>query len=77
MQEISGTRLSADINLGAQALMLIGLWVGVYFARTMQATKHKNTQTTIVLIQPIFILFSMVVSYYNYVILGGTVPRER
>ena len=52
--------------------MLIGLWVGVYFARTKQATKHKNMQTTIVLIQPFFILFSMVVSYYNYVILGET-----
>ena len=72
MQEILGTRLSADFNFGAQILMLIGLWFGAYFARTQQWTKHQNTQTTIVLIQPFLIFFMMFVSYYNYVIFGET-----
>jgi len=55
MQALLGTRLSADINLVAQLLILIGLWVGFYFARTRQIPKHRNTQTTMVLVNLVFI----------------------
>ena len=72
MQALLGTRLSADINLVAQLLMLAALWVGFYFARTRQRTKHKNTQTTVVLVQLVLIAFVMVTSFWDYVIAGQT-----
>jgi plastocyanin/uncharacterized membrane protein YozB (DUF420 family) len=73
MQALLGTRLSADINLAAQLLILIGLWVGYYFARTRQIPKHRNTQTTLVLVNLFFIAFVMATSFYNYVISGRTI----
>ena len=72
MQDWLGTRATADINLGAQIAILIGLWIGFYFARTGQITKHKNTQTSMVFSQLFFIIFMMGDSFYNYVIAGGT-----
>lgn len=72
MQAILGTRLAADINLVAQIVLLIGLWIGFYYARTRQIAKHANMQTAMVMANVVFILFVMVPSLYQYVILGGT-----
>ena len=72
MQALLGTRLAADINLVAQVLMLAGLWVGFYFARTKQGNKHANMQTAVVLAQLFFIFFVMTTSFYNYVVEGRT-----
>ena len=72
MQVLFGTRMAANINLVAQILILIGLLVGFYFARTRQIPKHRNTQTTMVLVNLVFIGFVMLTSFYNYVISGGT-----
>ena len=72
MPDWIGTRLSADINLGAQIAMLVGLWIGFYFAHTRQIRKHRNTQTTMVLTNLVFIAFFMGYSFYNFVIVGGT-----
>jgi len=72
MQAILGTRLAADINLAAQIVLLIGLWIGFYFARSGQVTRHAAMQTTMVMANLFFILLVMVPSFYQYVILGGT-----
>ncbi|MBW8005672.1 MAG: hypothetical protein FVQ06_07815, partial [candidate division NC10 bacterium] len=72
MQALLGTRLAADINLIAQIVLLIGLWIGFYFARTQQIPKHANMQTTMVLANVVFIFFVMIPSFYQYIILGGT-----
>jgi plastocyanin/uncharacterized membrane protein YozB (DUF420 family) len=72
MQALLGTRLVADINLAAQIVLLVGLWIGFYFARTGQVTRHASMQTTMVMANLFFILLVMVPSFYQYVILGGT-----
>ena len=72
MQVLLGTRLAADINLAAQIVLLIGLWIGFYFARSGQVTRHATMQTTMVMANLFFILLVMVPSFYQYVILGGT-----
>ena len=72
MQALIGQRLSADINLVAQLLILIGLWGGAYFARRQQISRHQAIQTTLVIINSFFILFVMVTSFYSYIIAGGT-----
>ena len=72
MPDWIGTRQSADINLVAQLAMLIGLWVGFYFAHTGRIRKHRNTQTTMVLTNLVFIFLFMGWSFWNFVILGGT-----
>ena len=72
MQAILGTRLAADINLAAQIVLLIGLWIGFYFARSGQITRHAAMQTTMVMANLFFILLVMVPGFYQYVILGGT-----
>ena len=78
MQELFGTRTSADINLVAQALMLVGLWVGFYFARTHNRRRHADIQTTIVLVQLFFIAFVMITSFYSFVISDDSLDfRER
>lgn len=72
MQALLGTRLAADINLIAQVVLLIGLWIGFYYARTHQIAKHTTMQTTMVLGNLVFIVFVMTPSFYQYVVLGGT-----
>jgi plastocyanin/uncharacterized membrane protein YozB (DUF420 family) len=72
MQAILGTQNSGNINLGAQILMVLGLWIGFYFAHTDQIAKHRRMQTTVVAANSFFILFVMFTSFYNFVILGGT-----
>lgn len=72
MQAILGTRLAADINLVTQIVLLVGLWIGFYLARTGQIVKHANMQTTMVVGNLFFVLFVMIPSFYQYVILGGT-----
>ena len=72
MQTFLGTRLAADINLVVQIVLLIGLWIGFYFARTKQIPRHANMQTAMVTGNLVFILFVMIPSFYQYVILGGT-----
>jgi plastocyanin/uncharacterized membrane protein YozB (DUF420 family) len=72
MQALLGQRLSSDINLVAQLLIVAGLWVGFIFARRKQIDRHQAVQTTMVLVNSFFILFFMITSLYNYVIAGGT-----
>ncbi len=72
MQALIGQKLSSDINLAAQILILIGLWIGAYFARRKQISRHQAVQTTLVLVNTFFILFVMFTSFYNYIIAGGT-----
>jgi plastocyanin/uncharacterized membrane protein YozB (DUF420 family) len=72
LQALLGTRLSADINLVAQILILVGLWAGFYFARRGQIPRHQTIQTSMVLVNLFFIAFVMITSFYNFVILGGT-----
>ncbi len=72
MQAILGTQNSANINLAAQILMILGLWIGFYFARTGQIARHRRMQTTVVAANSFFILFVMFTSFYNFVILGGS-----
>ena len=72
MQELFGTRTTADINLVAQIVILIGLWFGFYFARTRRIRLHRNMQTSMVLAQLFFIGSAMAISFYSYVISGGT-----
>ncbi|HEY3344270.1 MAG TPA: cupredoxin domain-containing protein [Anaerolineaceae bacterium] len=72
MQALIGQRVSSDINLVAQILILIGLWVGFALARRKRIRQHQAVQTTMVLVNSFFILFIMVTSFYNYVIAGGT-----
>ena len=72
MQALLGTRLAADINLLAQILLLVGLWIGFYYARTRRIPKHANMQTAMVMANLLFVFFVMIPSFYQYVILGGT-----
>jgi plastocyanin/uncharacterized membrane protein YozB (DUF420 family) len=72
MQAILGQRLSSDVNLVAQVLILVGLWVGFVFARRKQFRRHRTMQMSMVLANTFFILFVMFTSFYNYVIAGGT-----
>lgn len=72
MQAILGTQNSANINLAAQILMILGLWIGFYFARTGQIARHRKMQTTVVVANSFFIVFVMFTSFYNFVILGGS-----
>jgi plastocyanin/uncharacterized membrane protein YozB (DUF420 family) len=73
MQAILGQRLSSDINLVAQLLILVGLWAGFFFARRKQFRQHGRMQTSMVLVNMFFILFVMGTSFYNYIIAGGSV----
>jgi plastocyanin/uncharacterized membrane protein YozB (DUF420 family) len=73
MQAIFGNRLAADINIIFQVLILVGLYVGFYYARRRKfRPQHANIQTTFVLLNLFFVLFVMVTSFYNYVIAGRT-----
>lgn len=72
MQLLFGTHTSGTINLVAQLLMITALWIGFYFAHTRQIRKHRNVQTTVVLVNIFFIAFVMITSFYSYVVLGGT-----
>ncbi len=71
MQALFGDRLSSDINLIAQLLILIGLWIGANFARHKQIARHQNIQTTLVLLNTYFILFVMFNSFNKYVLEAG------
>ena len=72
MQLLLGDRIAGNINLAAQILILIGLWIGFYFARKKQFKRHSAMQTSMVLANMFFILTIMVTSFYSYVIRGGT-----
>src|SRR2546430_9014325 len=66
------TLLIAQLNLLAQILMLIALWVGAYFAHTKQIVRHRRVQTTVVIVNIFLILFVMWTSFYSFIIAGGT-----
>src|SRR5215831_12462172 len=72
MQSLFGTRMTADINLVAQIVLIVGLWVGFFLARRKKFANHANVQTAIVLANLVFIFFAMGISFYDYVIKGGT-----
>jgi plastocyanin/uncharacterized membrane protein YozB (DUF420 family) len=72
MQSLFGTRTTADINLIAQLVLIVGLWVGFFLARKKRFGNHANVQTAMVLANLVFIAFAMGISFYDYVVKGGT-----
>ena len=72
MQSLVGTRTAADINLAAQLLILAGLLVGFALARRKRFDQHANVQTAMVLLNLALIALVMAVSFYDYVIAGGS-----
>ncbi len=72
MQAVVGPRASADINLVAQVLILIGLWIGALCARMRRIRVHQGIQTTLVIVESFLILSVMIPSLYSYVIAGHT-----
>lgn len=75
MQDLFGTRTTADINLALQILLLVGLWIGFVLARKGKiggTVGHMNVQTTIVLLNLLLIAFAMGISFYRYVIEAGS-----
>ncbi len=65
-------RLLGDLNLLAQILMIVALWIGWYFARKRNIPRHRNVQTVVVIANIFFIAFVMLTSFYQYVIAGGS-----
>lgn len=65
-------RLLGDLNLLAQILMIVALWIGWYFARRKQILRHRNVQTAVIIANIFFIAFIMLTSFYQYVIAGGS-----
>ena len=63
--------LVSNLNLGAQLLMIVGLWIGFYFAHTGQIPRHANVQTAVVIANLFFIAFIMLATLYSFVIAGG------
>src|SRR5512142_1811584 len=70
MQVWLGQRTSADLNLAAQILILVGLWAGAYYARRHRIRIHQRIQTTLVIAEFFLILSVMITSFYAYVIAG-------
>lgn len=64
----------SDINLTAQFLLLIGLSLGVFFARAGNITAHQYTQTTMVLFNIVLAFSIMVQSFFRSVVPG--LPRN-
>ena len=76
MQAWLGLRTSADINVVAQILILVGLWVGAYFARMHRIRTHQSVQTTLVIAESFLILLVMITSFYGYVVAGSNNSRN-
>lgn len=73
MQALFGARNAATINLVLELIILLGLYIGFYYARKKRfRPHHANIQTTMVLLNLVLILTIMVPAFYNFVILGGT-----
>ncbi|MFN8590397.1 MAG: cupredoxin family copper-binding protein [Thermomicrobiales bacterium] len=72
MQALVGARTAADLNLAAQILLLVGLWVGFTLARRKQFDRHANVQTAMVLLNLVLIVTVMATSFYAYVIASGS-----
>jgi plastocyanin/uncharacterized membrane protein YozB (DUF420 family) len=72
MQSLFGTRTTADINLVAQIVLIVGLWAGFVLARKQRFGHHANVQTAMVLANLVLIFFAMGISFYDYVVRGGT-----
>jgi uncharacterized membrane protein YozB (DUF420 family) len=62
--------LFTDINLIAQIVLLLGLGVGVIFARQGNIAMHQYNQTGWVLFNIILTIFIMIVAYVEYVVPG-------
>jgi uncharacterized membrane protein YozB (DUF420 family) len=71
MQAIVETRTASDINLVAQLLILVGLYVGFWLARRKRYAQHANVQTAMVLLNLPLIAFMMVPSFWDYIVAGG------
>lgn len=69
---IFGTRanLWSDINLIAQFVLLTGLGVGYFLARSGNITAHQYNQTTWVFFNLVLTVFIMIVAYYENVVPG-------
>lgn len=63
MQSVIGFENSSLVNLVAQICMLIALFVGYYFAKKKKfRPQHANIQTSVVLLNLVFIFAIMVTS---------------
>ncbi|HLF29046.1 MAG TPA: DUF420 domain-containing protein [Anaerolineae bacterium] len=64
---LPGTRipLGAGLNAAAQVVMIIALSFGWRFARIKDFRKHRRTQTTVVLVNWLMILFIMGVTFFG------------
>ena len=69
---IFGTKanLFTDINLIAQIVLLLGLGMGLIFARQGNITLHQYNQTGWVLLNIVLTIFIMIVAYVEYVAPG-------
>lgn len=69
---IFGTKanLFSDLNLIAQIVLLLGLSVGVVFARRGDITAHQYNQTGWVMFNIVLTIFIMLVAYFEYVLPG-------
>ncbi len=60
--------LFSDLNLIAQIVLLVGLSLGVVFARRGKITAHQYNQTGWVLLNIVLTIFIMIVAYVEYVL---------
>jgi len=72
---IPGTRipLGAGLNVVAQVIMIVALLFGWRFARIKDFRKHRRTQTTVVMVNWLMILFIMGVTFFGPEVTGN--PR--
>ena len=72
---IPGTRipLGAGLNAVAQVIMIVALLFGWRFARIKDFRKHRRTQTTVVMVNWLMILFIMGVTFFGPEVTGN--PR--
>lgn len=76
MQALVGGHTAATINLAAQILMVAALFVGYYYARKRKIRPHHaNIQTTVVLLNLLFILLIMGVTFWDMVKAGEDFGR--
>lgn len=68
-------QLVATLNFVAQLLMIVGLWIGFYFAHSGQISKHANMQTAVIVANIFFIAFIMIGSFLPLVF-AGKLPRS-
>lgn len=71
MQFLMPGQVASNLNLIAQIVMLIALYVGAYYARKQKIRPHHaNIQTTVVIVNLFFIVFMMGITAYRILASG-------